>query len=85
MDLGGKSNYARHPDIMSLASPGIQFGGKLSRSLIGSISAGTNKVKTFNNFVNMRVKRVNFENLENYLLTLTTAYSQGVGWVGPQL
>ena len=37
VDLGGKSNYARHPDIMSLASPGIQFGGKLSRSLLSGV------------------------------------------------
>ena len=66
MDLGGKSNYARHPDVMSLSSPGIHLGGKLSRSLlVGSISAGTNKVRTFNNCVNNRVKRVNLENLEN--------------------
>ena len=85
MDLGGKSNYARHLDIMSLSSPGIHLGGKLSRFLDRSISAETNKVRTFNNCVNNRVKRVNFENLENYLLTLTTAYSRGVGWVGPQL
>ena len=63
MDLGGKSNYARHFDIMSLSGLGIldTFGREIfSIYEYFTILAGCNKVRTFSNCVNKRVKRVQF-------------------------
>ena len=63
VDLGGKSNYARHFDMMSLSGLGIldTFGREIfSIYEYFTILAGCNKVRTFSNCVNMRVKRVQF-------------------------